>query len=136
MSEPPREVEFLTAEDLLVVVEALMGTRLVVADFGLLESAAARPQASLYGDDAYPDLARKAAALLLSLVTNHPLVDGNKRLGLAAMVLFYAMNGIRLDSTQDQRVDLVMAVAEGSLCRVDEVAAVLRSWELEPRPVG
>ena len=67
-----------------------------VRNWGLLESALARPRASVFGEEAYPGLTGKAAALLHSLATNHALVDGNKRLGLVAVLLFYGMNGYDL----------------------------------------
>lgn len=83
--------EFLSLEDLLRIVEAAgLGP---VRDVGLLDSAAHRPQTSMFGQDAYPDLASKAAALLHSLAHNQPLGDGNKRLAWLAMVVFFAVNG-------------------------------------------
>ena len=72
---------FLTLEDALAAAQAYLGRRPEVRDYGLLESALLRPQCSVFGQDAYPDLDHKAAALLSSLVGNHALVDGNKRLG-------------------------------------------------------
>src|SRR6266516_955683 len=70
-----------------------------IREYVLLESAAARPQATAFGGDAYPDLDAKAAALLHSLARNHALVDGNKRLALAAVIAFYGVNGYRLTLT-------------------------------------
>ncbi len=93
---------------------------------------AARPAASPFGEDAYPGLDEKAAALLHSLARNHALIDGNKRLALAGMIPFYGLNGRRLTLTNDEAYDLVMAVAEGRLDAVSDIAARLRH-ATEPR---
>jgi death-on-curing protein len=98
-----------------------------VRDHGLLASAAARPRASIFGEDAYGDVHEKAAALLHSLARNHPLIDGNKRLALAATIAFYGMNGYRLTLSNDEAYTLVMRVADGSLDDVPSVAAELRA---------
>ena len=87
----------------------------VVRDHGLLESALGRPQATAFGEDAYPSIHEKAAALLHSLARNHALVDGNKRLALAATIAFYGINGLRLTLSNDEAYDLVMSVATGEL---------------------
>ena len=116
---------YLTTDDLLVLVEELGG--LLVRDFGLLDSAAHRPQATVFGDDAYPDLHTKAAVLLESIVRNHPLVDGNKRLSWVAVVVFYGLNGLALRAPEDPAYDLVIGVAEGRLT-YQEVAAQLAGW--------
>ena len=116
---------YLTTEDLLVLIEELGG--LPVRDFGLLDSAAHRPQATVFGDDAYPDLPTKAAVLLESIVRNHPLLDGNKRLSWVAVVVFFGINGLALRAPEDAAYDLVIGVAEGRLT-YSEVAAQLASW--------
>ena len=115
----------LTVEDLLSLVEDLQVGP--VRDVGLLDSAAHRPGAVLYGHEAYPTLDRKAAALLDSLVGNHALVDGNKRLGWLAVVVFYGLNDEALEAPDDPAYELVMAVARRELT-VDEIAAVLSGW--------
>ena len=117
------EVRYLDVEDLLLFTRAL-GTG-PVRDLGLLESAAARPRASVFGDDAYPTLELKAAALMESLCRNHALVDGNKRLTLLATFTFLRMNGHPAKWPQDDAFDLVMRVAEGK-ADVQEIAAALR----------
>lgn len=117
-------MQYLDLEDLLHMVERLGAGP--VRDLGLLESAVARPRTSLFGEDAYPDLALKAAALLHSVTRNHALVDGNKRLGLMATVTFIRLNGARFALTQDEAFDLVMAVADGT-ADVPEIAARLRT---------
>jgi prophage maintenance system killer protein len=78
-----------------------------------------------FGSDAYPGLDAKAAALLHSLARNHALIDGNRRLALAATIAFYGVNGRRLTLTNDEAYVLIMAVAEGKLDSVDDIAAVL-----------
>ena len=99
----------------------------MVRDYGLLGAALARPQASVLGEDAYPDLHAKAAALLHSLARNHALIDGNKRLALAATIAFLGINGQRLALTNDEAYDLVIAVATGRTDDVADIAAVLRA---------
>ena len=116
---------YLTLPELLHIAERALGSEPHVRDYGLLESAAARPQATAFGEDAYRDLDAKAAALLHSLARNHALVDGNKRLALAAVIAFYGVNGRRLTLTNDAAYDLVIEVATGQLDSVDEIAAVL-----------
>jgi death on curing protein len=118
-------VIYLTSAELLYVARRAIGTDPDVRDYGLLESAAARPQATAFGDEAYQGLDAKAAALLHSLARNHALIDGNKRLALAAVIAFSGVNGRRLILTNDQAYQLVMAVAAGQLDSVEEIAAKL-----------
>lgn len=99
-----------------------------IRDLGLLESAVRRPQTSIFGEDAYPDVLTKAAALLHSLVGNHALVDGNKRLGWLATYVFCAKNDIVLNPSDDDAYDLVLAVATGELADVEAITAVLRTF--------
>lgn len=115
----------LTLEDLLVLIDDLrVGP---VRDIGLLDSAAHRPGTRLWGRDAYPDLDTKAAALLESLVRNHALVDGNKRLGWLGVVVFYGLNDIEIEAPDDDAYDLVISVATGSLGTA-EIASTLARW--------
>jgi len=118
-------VIYLTLPELLHIAVRTLGSEPEVRDYGLLESALARPQASAFGPDAYPGLDAKAAALLHSLARNHALIDGNKRLALAATVVFYGVNGRRLTLTNDEAYELIMNVADGTLDSVDDIAAVL-----------
>jgi death on curing protein len=118
-------VIYLTLPELLHVAQRVLGAEPPVRDIGLLESALARPQATAFGADAYPDLDAKAAALLHSLARNHGLVDGNKRLALAGVIAFYGVNGLRLTLTNDEAYELVMAVADGTLDDVEEIAGRL-----------
>jgi death on curing protein len=84
-------------------------------DRGGLEAAAARPQMTFGGEDLYPDLAAKAAALMHSVLMNHPFVDGNKRVGAMAAELFLAVNGYQLDASDEALADLTFAVARGEV---------------------
>lgn len=118
---------FLDLDSLLHIAVRTLGGDPVVRDYGLLESALARPQASAFGQDAYPGLWEKAAALLHSLARNHALVDGNKRLALAATIAFVGINGRRLTLSNDAAYDLVMAVATGELDDVPGIASVLET---------
>ncbi len=107
-----REVEYLDTDDLIDLAVRLLGEPPPIRDVGLLGSAAARPAATAFGRDAYPDLVTKASALLQSIVGNHPLVDGNKRLGWLAAAVFLEINGVAASELADDDVfDLVMWVA-------------------------
>jgi death-on-curing protein len=117
----------LDTDDLLHIAERTLGAPAELRDLGLLESAAARPFASAFGEDAYLDLVTKAAALLHSLAKNHALVDGNKRLALAATTVFLGINGLRLTWTNDEAHDFVIAVAAGELSEVADIAAGIRA---------
>ena len=116
---------YLTLPELLHVAQRVLDGEPRVRDIGLLESALARPQATAFGADAYPDLDAKAAALLHSLARNHALVDGNKRLALAGVIAFYGVNGRRLTLTNDEAYELVIDVADGTLDDVEEIAGRL-----------
>jgi death-on-curing protein len=119
-------VIYLSVEDLVLVAERVIGPNLI-RDQGLLSSAAARPQASAFGEDAYSRLPEKAAALLHSVAMNHALIDGNKRLALAAAIAFLGLNGWRLTLTNDAAYDLVIAVASGAIRDVATIAAAI--WD-------
>jgi len=125
-------VIYLTLTELLHVAERTLGGEVPVRDHGLLQSALARPQASAFGSDAYPTLEEKAAALLHSLARNHALVDGNKRLALAATIAFLGVNGRRLTLTNDEAYHLVMEVAAGQLHEVAALADTISAGS-EPR---
>jgi death-on-curing protein len=120
-------IEHLDLDDLVLLATGLLGDPAPIRDLGLLGAAAARPQASAFGADAYPDTWTRAAALLQSIVENHPLVDGNKRLGWLACAVFLDLNGIDATrATNDDVVDFVVDVAAGS-ADVAELAARLRA---------
>lgn len=115
----------LTTEDLLALAADLKVGPL--RDLGLLDSAAHRPASVVYGREVYPGLDEKAAVLLESLVRNHPLGDGNKRLGWLAVVVFYSVNGVVLDAPDDDAYDMVVGVAAGERS-VAEIGAALSAW--------
>jgi death-on-curing protein len=119
-------VIYLELEDLLHVAERVLKAQPLIRDVGMLESSLARPRASAFGADAYASLDDKAAALLHSLARNHALVDGNKRLALAATIAFLGMNGRRLVLSNDDAYDLVIQVSTGELNEVPDIAARLR----------
>ncbi|MGO9892132.1 MAG: type II toxin-antitoxin system death-on-curing family toxin [Solirubrobacteraceae bacterium] len=118
---------YLGLDELLYVAGRTLGAAPEVRDLGLLESALARPRASALGADAYPTIHEKAAALLHSVARNHALVDGDKRLALAAEIAFYGVNGMRLTLTNDEAYDLVIDVASGELDDVPTIASVLEA---------
>ena len=118
-------IEYLTLEDLLaLIVDLGVGP---IRDVGLLDSAVHRPQATVYGNDAYPDLDQKAAVLLESLVRNHALIYGNKRIGWLATIVFYGLNDVELDAPDDEAYDLVIAIASGTTT-YQEAASHLANW--------
>jgi death-on-curing protein len=120
------QVEFLDLDDVVDLAIALVGDPAPIRDVGLLGSAVARPQTTAYGQDAYPDILTKAAALLLSIVKNHALVDGNKRLGWLATAVFLEINGVEISlASNDDVYDLVIDVAAGQRT-VDAIAERLR----------
>lgn len=120
--------EHLDLDDLLAAAEAALGRPPEVRDIGILEAAVARTRASVYGEDAYPDLDAKAAALLHSIVTGHALIDGNKRLGWVGVRLFYRLNDRDLRMPADDAFDLVASIADGSVRDVTEISDRLHSW--------
>lgn len=120
---------YLTEEDIIAVLTVVSGHEVEVRDYGLLSAAAARPAASAFGDDAYPTMWQKAAALLHSLTRNHPFVDGNKRAGWNAAWTFIEINKaaqLAEDFDVDAAERMVLDVAEGKL---DEIATIAKSLE-------
>lgn len=121
------DIEYLDTDDLVDLATGLLGDPPPIRDLGLLGSAAARPQATAFGEDAYPDLWTKAAALLHSVVKNHALVDGNKRLGWLATAVFLEINGTAVTHVANDAVyDFVIGVTVGR-DDVSEIAAQLQS---------
>jgi len=115
-------IDYLTLDDVLALTAR---TGFTIADYGLVESALARPPASVFGEDAYPTIHQKAAALLQSLATNHALAEGNKRTAWAATRLFYGLNDYRITATEDERFEVIIAVATRELDTVNIIAARL-----------
>ena len=127
-------VEYLDLEDLLGFAERILPPTAEIRDTGLLGSAVARPQTTAFGRDAYPDIWTKAAALLLSIVKNHALVDGNNRLGWLATAVFLSVNGIDVSvAGNDDVYELVMEVVGGNRT-VAEVAERLSGLDHRRSP--
>lgn len=110
----PEDIDYLSVEDLLEIAAGVIDDP-VVRDIGLLAAAAARPRVTAFGEDAYPTFEDKSAALLHSLVRNHALLDGNKRLAWSATRIFCLLNGRDLMYTIDEAEDLMLAAASGQL---------------------
>lgn len=111
-------VDYLSIEQILLLHELQMdrfGGSRGLRDRGGLESAAARPAMTFGGEDLYPDIAAKAAALMHSLVMNHPFVDGDKRVGISAAELFLELNDVRLGARDKDLEELTLSVARAEL---------------------
>ena len=120
------QVEYLELEDVVALAAILFGDTPPIRDIGLLGSAVARPRTSAFGQDAYPDILTKAAALLQSIVNNHALLDGNKRLGWLSTAVFLEVNGVKaLRISNDDVYDFVIWVAATSPA-IEEIVARLR----------
>jgi death on curing protein len=117
------EVSYLTLEDLLDIAQMLDAQ---VRDPGLLDSSAYRPRSGMFGQDAYPTIWLKAAALMQSIDHNQALLDGNKRLSWIAALVFLRRNGYRIDTDVDSAFALCMAVASGE--SLEKIAATLQRW--------
>ena len=119
-------VEYLDLNDVVEMAKKLLGDPPPIRDIGLLGSAVARPSTTLLGDDAYPDIWSKAAALLQSIVNNHALIDGNKRLGWLCTAVFLELNAASVAKASNNRVyALVIDVATNNL-PVDDIATRLK----------
>jgi death-on-curing protein len=119
----PGEPDFLTLDDILEIASGVLPS-VEVRDIGLLESAGARPQTSVFGELAYPNLAAQAGALLHSLARNHALIDGNERLAWSAMRVFLIMNGHEVEYDIGDAEQMVLNVAQG-LLDVDGISSWL-----------
>ncbi|MEO0933241.1 MAG: type II toxin-antitoxin system death-on-curing family toxin [Cyanobacteria bacterium J06641_2] len=93
------------------------GGALGIRDLGALESALAQPYMTFGGEELYPKLVDKASAIGFSLVMNHPFIDGNKRIGHAAMEVFLVMNGVEIDASVDEQESIFLSLASGKLKR-------------------
>ena len=123
---------YSTLPELIHIAERTLGGEVPVRDYGLLQSALARPQTTAFGATTYASLEEKAAALLHSLARNHALVDGNKRLALAGTIAFLGVNGRRLTLSNDQAYELVMSVVAGEFNEIASISDQL-SDGTEPR---
>ena len=124
-------IEYLDLDDLVMIARRTIGADAGVADYGLLESARARPRAAIFGSDAYPDLHLKAAALFQSLARNHALVDGNRRLAWTACRTFLAINGEWISAPEDDRFDFVVRATTAAQGDIHEIAEQLRAWSYQ-----
>ncbi|NOX31401.1 MAG: hypothetical protein GXP35_15345 [Actinobacteria bacterium] len=117
--------EYLDLDDVLELAVRLLGEPVPIRDVGLLEAAIARPGATAFGHDAYPDIATKGAALLHSIVKNHALIDGNKRLGWLATAVFLELNTASVaEAANDDVYNLVIKVASEDV-EIADIAAEL-----------
>lgn len=129
-------MRFLTLGEVLELhrrILAATGGAPGLRDLGSLESAIAQPRMTAGGEDLYNSLEAKAAALGYFLVRNHPFIDGNKRVGHAAMETFLVLNGLEIDSTIDEQERTILKVATGQMTR-DELTHWIES-RVRPRPV-
>ena len=130
MTEP---IEYLDLDDLIDLARSLLGDPPPIRDVGLLGSAAARPQTTAFGEDAYPDLLTKAAALLQSIVNNHALVDGNKRLGWLATAVFLELNGVKASRASNDDVFALVIWLASTSPGLEDITTRLRTL-VGPRP--
>ena len=99
-------MRYLTLNEVLEIYRRVAdqsGGAVGIRDFGALESAAAQPRMSFAGDDLYANVVDKASALCFSLIQNHPFIDGNKRIGHAAMEVFLMLNGFEISASVDEQ---------------------------------
>jgi death-on-curing protein len=110
-------IRYLTLVEVLNLHRQIIeqsGGALGVRDLGALQSALAQPRMTFGGEDLYPTLVDKAAALGFSIVMNHPFVDGNKRTGHAAMETFLVLNGLEISASVDEQEQVILALASGN----------------------
>lgn len=126
---------YLELEEVLAIHDALVPDQPQIRDIGAIQAALARPQASAFGQDAYPDIWHKAAALMHSLACNHGWVEGNKRTAWTATMTFLEVNGCCLDPKFDQAdaEELVVAIADHRITEVGQIASELPKFTLPPK---
>ena len=115
-------MRYLSLEEIIAVhakVTAQSGGILGLRDRGALESAVAQPEMTFGGDDLYPTIAERAAALGHSLIQNHPFLDGNKRVGHAAIEVFLVLNGYEISAPVDEQEQVILTVANGRMSRAE-----------------
>ena len=123
------ETRFVTRDEVIAYHRRVLldsGQSPLLLNPGRLDAAIARPQSSAFGEEAFPSLAEKAAALLQAIVIGHPFADGNKRAGLGAALLFLELNGVKRNSTLPPLYDFVIAVTTGELREIADITARLR----------
>jgi death-on-curing protein len=113
-------MRYFTLNEVLELHRRVMrqsGGAMGIHSLGALESALAQPRMTFAGEDLYPTVIEKAAALGFSIINNHPFVDGNKRTGHAAMEIFLILNGLDIDATIDEQERTILNLAAGELSR-------------------
>ncbi len=132
------ELRYLTVEEVLLIHEHAIrefGGSAELANLGRLEAALASPQQTMFGQDLYPDIYAKAAALIFGIIKNHPFMDGNKRTGLFALFEFLERHGRTIDTPADELYQFTIDVATSALDK-DEIAAWLRAHTAPYPPAG
>jgi death on curing protein len=123
-------MRYLSVSDVVTIHRVAVGDEQgPIINFGMLEAAVMRPQQSVGGQDAYPDIHHKAAALLHSLCRNHAFLDGNKRTGLLAVATFYGLNDYHFVAEEGELVGLIVDVAESQL-DVTAIAGELKGYAI------
>jgi len=126
-------VRYLSLTEVLIIYRRIIaqtGGSLGIRDFNALESALAQPRATYGGEDLYPTIVDKASSLGFSLIQNHPFIDGNKRIGHAAMETFLILNGFEIDAAVDEQEQVILTIASGNMKR-DDFAVWLRAHVVE-----
>ena len=118
---------YLTIEEVILLHHTEVTTSRGVRDRGLLASAVARPASTAFGVDVHRGIAAKTAALLEALVMNHPFLDGNKRTGVLAALVFAELNGAPIETSDDTIVDTVYAIID-RLIDLDSLTAIVAGW--------
>ena len=122
-------MRYLSFEEILIIHAYQLkyfGGGAGVRDVGLIESAIYRPQTTFDGNDLYPGLFEKAAALGCSIINNHPFGDGNKRSGIHAMLTFLELNGVKINFAFEELVEMTMGIASDRI-EEKEVIEILRN---------
>ncbi|MBN3946322.1 MAG: type II toxin-antitoxin system death-on-curing family toxin [Nostoc sp. NMS7] len=128
-------MRYLTLEEVLELYHHIVeqsGGSAGISNMGGLESAIAQPQMTFAGEELYPTIVEKASALGFSLIKNHPFIDGNKRIGHAAMEVFLVLNGFEINAALDEQERVILQVASGELVR-DEFSEWLQN-QIVPKP--
>ena len=128
------DVRYLDVDEVIRLHGREVGEGVGLRDKNLLEGAVERPRQSAFGDDAYPTIESKAAALFESLVRNHPFIDGNKRIGVLASFVFLEINGFEVEATNDEVVETVLSLIVRDI-DFDALVGRIRSW-IRPRSDG
>ena len=126
-------MRYLSLAEVLSIYRRIIaqtGGSLGIRDFNALESALAQPRATYGGEDLYPTVVDKASSLGFSLIQNHPFIDGNKRIGHAAMETFLILNGFEIDAAVDEQEQVILTIASGNMKR-DDFAVWLRAHVVE-----